>query len=215
MAYQTLSTLKENNMKTTHNLYQSLVNTIRTGDKLTPSDFNEYSVHTIIEFLKKSHLEFTDKAIPKIEQNFLMLVKNNPNNNQLRTLFNLFLKFEIELKQHIAIEEKTLFPYTETLYRASIADSLQALLLIHFGKYSVNDFANSHENNECYLNEIIHLLGNQKGFENNTAYNILLSQITQLNDEIKIHAWIEDNVLVKKVKEIEHAVSHFVGASKN
>ena len=39
--------------------------------------------------------------------------------------------------------------------------------------------------------------------------------MTQLNNEIKIHSWIEDNVLVNKVKEIEQAVSHFVGASKN
>jgi regulator of cell morphogenesis and NO signaling len=202
-------------METTHNYYQSLVNTIKTSDDLTPNDFKEYSVRTIIEFLKKSHQEFTEKAIPKIEQLFLILVKNHPNNNQLKTLFNLFLKFEIDLRQHISIEEKTLFPYTETLYRASVANSLQALLLIYFGKHSIKDFANSHENNECYLTEIIYLLEQQKGFKNNTAYNILLRQITQLNDELKIHAWIEDNVLVRKVNAIEQAVSLFVGASKN
>jgi len=202
-------------METVHNDYQSLVNTIKTGDDLTPNDFKEYSVQTIIEFLKKSHQEFTEKAIPKIEQHFLILVKNHPVNNQLKTLFNLFIKFEIDLNHHILIEEKTLFPYTETLYRASISHSLQALLLIHFGEYSVNNFANSHENNECYLSEIIYLLERQKGFENNTAFNILLRQITQLNDELKIHAWIEDNVLITKVKAIEQAVSHFVGASKN
>jgi hypothetical protein len=79
----------------------------------------------------------------------------------------------------------------------------------------VNDFANSHENNECYLSEIIYFLEAQTGFKNNMAFNILLSQVNKLNDEIKIHAWIEDNVLVKKVKEIEQAVSHFVGTSKN
>ncbi len=202
-------------METPPNHYQSLVNRIGKGNDLTPNDFKDYSVQMIIEFLKKSHLQFTEHAIPKIEQNFLMLVKNNPNNIQLRTLFNLFIKFEIELEHHISIEEKKIFPYAETLYRASIANSLEALLLIHFGKCSIEDFANTHENNECYLNEIILFLEHQKGFENNTAFNILMSQITQLNHDIKIHAWIEDNVLVKKVIAIEHAVSHFVGATKN
>ena len=199
----------------TDKIYHKNIKKLLNDNELDVHKFDGYSVKSIIEFLKKSHQEFTGKAIPKVEQNFLMLLKNYPNNNQLQTLFNLFIKFEIDLKHHISIEEKTLFPYTKTLYRASIANSLQALLLIHFGEYSVSDFANSHENNECYLGEIIHLLEHQTGFENNITFNILLSQITQLNEEIKMHAWIEGNVLIKKVKEIEQAVSHFVGVSKN
>lgn len=199
----------------TNKLYHKELEKVINNEELKVKYFDSYSVKSIIEFLKKSHREFTRKSIPKIEQNFLILVKNHPNNNRLQTLFNLFIKFEIDFKHHISIEEKTLFPYTETLYRASIANSLQALLLIHFGEYSVSDFANSHENNECYLSEIIHLLEHQTGFENNIAFNILLNQMTQLNNEIKIHSWIEDNVLVKKVKEIEQAVSQFVGVSKN
>lgn len=196
------------------NYYKELSQTIVKVEQLETTNFDGYSVKVIIDFLKTSHLRFTNESIPKIEQNFLLLTKAYEENNKLKTLFNLFLKFQIELNQHIKIEEKTLFPYTETLYRASIGNSLPTLLLIHFGKYSVQDFANSHENNECYLTEIIYLLNQQMELKNHPIYNILLNQLTQLNNHIKTHAWIEDNVLVKKVIEIEQAIASFVGEVK-
>lgn len=200
-------------METT-NYYKELIQTIVKVEQLEVENFDGYSVKIIIDFLKKSHLRFTNESIPKIEQNFLLLTKTYEENNKLKTLFNLFLKFQIELNQHIKIEEKTLFPYAETLYRASIGNSLPALLLIHFDKYSVSDFANSHENNECYLTEIISLLEQQQELRDHPIYNILLSQMNELNSEIKTHAWIEDNVLVKKVIEIEQAIEGFVGGLK-
>ena len=202
-------------MESTNYYYKELIKTIKKVEQLEVENFDGYSVQIVIEFLKKSHQRFTDESIPKIEQNFLLLIKNHEKNNQLRILFNLFLKFQIELKQHINIEEKTLFPYTETLYKASIGNSLPALLLIHFGKYSVQDFANSHENNECYLTEIIYLLEQQEELKGHPVNNILLNQMNQLNNEIKTHAWIEDNVLVRKVTEIEQAVSGFIGELQN
>ena len=125
-------------------------------------------------------------------------------------MFNLFLKFQVDLKQHIEIEEKTIFPYSEVLYQASISNSMQAILLIHFSKYCVADFANSHSNNECYLTEIIFLLLQQEELKNHPVYNILLKQICQLDNELKTHGWVEDNVLVNKVEEIEVAISKFV-----
>lgn len=196
------------------NYYKELIQTIKKVEQLELKNFDRYSVKIIVDFLKRSHQRFTNESIPKIEQNFLLLIKNYEDDNRLRTLFNLFLKFEIKLKQHIQIEEKTLFPYTETLYRASIGNSLPALLLIHFGKYSVQDFADSHKNSECYLTEIIYLLGQQIELKNHPIYNILLSQMNLLNSEIKTHAWIEDNVLVKKVTEIEQAITSFVDGVK-
>ena len=123
---------------------------------------------------------------------------------------NLFIKFQIDLEQHIKIEEKTIFAYSDVLYKASISKSMQAVLLIHFSQYSISDFVKSHEDNECYLTEIIFILFQKDDLKNHPVYNILLKQICQLDNELKTHAWIEDNVLVKKVEEIESAISNFV-----
>ena len=178
--------------------------------ELEVNNFEAYSVEILIDFLKVSHKRFINQSIPKIEQNFLMLVKYFDENNDLKTLFNLFLKFQIDFKHHIAIEEKTIFPYSEVLHKASISSSMETILLIHFSKYSISDFVSSHENNECYLTEIIFLLVQQDTLKDHPVYNILLKQICQFDNELKTHGWVEDNVLVKKVKEIEKAITDFV-----
>ena len=196
-------------MNTDKLYHSSLVKTLE-NQELEIANFEGYSVKILVDFLKTSHKRFWNESIPKIEQNFLMLVKYFDSNNDLKTLFNLFLKFEVDLKQHIKIEEKTIFPYSEVLYKASISQSMQAVLLIHFSQYSIADFSNSHSNNECYLTEIIFLLLQKEELMHHPVYNILLKQICQLDNELKTHGWLEDNVLVDKVKEIEVAISNFV-----
>jgi iron-sulfur cluster repair protein YtfE (RIC family) len=196
-------------MNTTKLYNNSLIKKIRTKE-LEVSNFEAYSVEVLIDFLKGSHQIFTNKSIPKIEQSFLMLVKYFDENNELNTLFKLFLKFQVDFKQHIEIEEKTIFPYSEVLHKASLSKSVKAILLIHFSKYSIADFVSSHENNECYLTEIIFLLNQQETLKSHPVYNILLKQICQFDNELKTHGWLEDNVLVKKVEEIELAISNFV-----
>ena len=73
----------------------------------------------------------------------MLLTKYFEGNNKLKTIFNLFIKFQINFLEHIQIEERTMFPYAKTLYKASVSNSIQAVLLIHFSKYSVADFAES------------------------------------------------------------------------
>jgi len=196
-------------MNTTKLYNNNLVNEIKTKE-LEVNNFEAYSVQVLIDFLKGSHQRFSNESIPEIEQSFLILVKYFDQNNDLKTLYNLFVKFQVDFIQHIEIEEKTILPYSEVLHKASISKSVEAVLLIHFSKYSIADFVSSHENNECYLTEIIFLLNQQKTLKSHPIYNILLKQICQFDNELKTHGWLEDNVLVKKVEEIELAISNFV-----
>jgi len=188
---------------------ESLIRTLKSEDYVSDS-FKGYSVKDIIEFLEFSHQRFINESIPKIEQNFLLLIKYFEGNNELSTLFKLFLKFQVDFINHIEIEEKTIFPYSKTLYQASVSNSIEAILLIHFSEYSVSVFSNSHKNNEQYLTEIIFMLIKQDNLKNHPVYNILLKQICSFDNEIKTHGWLEDNVLVEKVEEIERAISIFI-----
>lgn len=201
-------------IETTPFYHKSLIQTIKKIEELAPENFDEYSVRLIVDFLEASHQRFCNQLIPEIEQNFLLLIDYFQHNNNLKTLFNLFLKFQIDFKQHICIEKKTMFPYAKILYKASISNFIAPALFIHFSKYSVKDFINSHENSECYLTEIIFLFQKQQEVQNHTIYNVLIKQLYQFNNEIKTHAWIEDNILVSKVREIEEALENFVKQSK-
>ena len=194
---------------------KELIDIIGRIDELNSTNFDDYSVQTLINFLESSHRRFVNQSIPKIEQNFLLLVKFYEESNQIKTIFNLFLRFQIEFMQHIQIEERTFFPYVKTLYEASKSNSLATILLIHFGKYTVSDFVDSHEDKEPYLTEIIFLLEQQKGLKKHPVFNILLKQLCQLDNEIKTHAGIEDGVLIQKIVKIENAISSFVKLNQN
>lgn len=202
-------------MDTVTRYHKELILNTKKIEQLATTNFDSYSAIAIVDFLEKSHQQFFNQSIPKIEQSFSSLVKVFPEVKQLTALFNLFIKFQIDLKQHTQIEEKTFFPYATTLYKASISNSMPALLLIHFSKYSAQDFANSHKNTECFLTEIIHYLEQQEELKQHLGFNILLKQLHQLDSELKTHTWIEDNVLVKKVIEIELAISGFVKTIEN
>jgi hemerythrin-like domain-containing protein len=121
-------------MDTKTHCHKELIQTIKKVEGLEADNFEVYSVKTLVDFLKTSNQRFFNQSIPKIEQNFLLLIKLFPESNKLQIIFNLFFKFEIEFKQHIEIEEKTLFPYIKTLYQSSISESLALVLLILFGK---------------------------------------------------------------------------------
>lgn len=189
---------------------------ISSAPKQVEREFvEEFSVDELVGYLKKSHQFFFDQSIPKIEQNFLLLTKYYQDHHQLKVIFRLFLKFQIDLRQHIEIEEKVFFPYIETLYQSTRENSsLLPVLLIHYGKYSIQDFADTHKDSECYLTEIILLLKEQKTISNHSIFRLLLTQLCKLNDSIKTHSWIEDEVLVKKVIEIENVVTNFVDTLK-
>lgn len=203
-------------MKLSNKKHLELVAKINEIHHNNSTTLDNFSVEEIVAFLEVSHQRFFNQLIPKIEQNFLLLIDYYQDNVSLKTLFNLFLKFEIDFKQHTQIEEQTLFPYVKNLYKASISNSITTALFIHFGQYSVNDFLNDHENSECYITEIIFLFQKQKEIQNHTIYNVLIKQLCQLDNEIKTHGWIEDNVLVNKVTLIENAIAGFVSNnSKN
>lgn len=202
-------------MKFTHKKHQELLNTINNFHDENSNSLTDFTVTEIVSFLEASHDRFIHAIIPKIEQNFLVLNDYFQDNNNLKILFKLFLKFEQDFKQHIAIEENTLFPYAKNIYKASVGHSVTQALFIHFGKYSVKDFIDGHKNNECYLTEIIFLFQKQTEMHDHTIYNVLMKQMCQLDNEIKTHGWIEDNVLVNKVMEIENALEKFVNEVKS
>lgn len=182
-----------------------------TGSNWLSDDliFEELNVLGLVDYLEASHRYFFDEAIPKIEQSFMLLLSYHQNDNSLSTLFNLFLKFEIELKSHVQIEEQKYFPYARTLYCSS-RKNLTSALMLHFSRYSAKDFALSHEHTECYLTEIITLLANQKYMDGHPVFNILLKQLKCLDEEIRTHGWVEDHILVSKLTEIEEAFEAFV-----
>ncbi len=137
----------------------------------------------VVDRLKASHWRFENVVIPKIEQSFVGLMKIFPDNPSLAVLFKVFIKFELAMRFHISIEEDIIFKeYLSQNSKENVADSI------------------SHEDEEPFLSEIIYLLKKEKCSVNPFG-RILIQQLEKFELELEEHAWIEENIIYKKLRE--------------
>jgi iron-sulfur cluster repair protein YtfE (RIC family) len=127
----------------------------------------------IVAYLKASHNRYLENDIPKIEQQFLGLIKLYPYAPALQVVFNLFQKFRLEMQWHMKHEEQVLYP--------------QALS----GK---NTHLISHEDQEPFLTEIIQLLESGR-YVNNPFGRMLIGSLKRFDEELRLHAWVEEHLL--------------------
>ena len=137
----------------------------------------------VVDRLKASHWRFENVIIPKIEQSFVGLMKIFPENPSLAVLFKVFIKFELAMKFHISIAEDIIFKeYLSQQSRANDSDSI------------------SHEDEEPFFCEIIYLLKKEQCADNPFC-RILIQQLEKFELELEEHAWIEENIIYKKIRE--------------
>ncbi|MCR9171320.1 MAG: hypothetical protein NXI10_02430 [bacterium] len=130
----------------------------------------------IVHYLKDAHVRYLERDIPKIEQQFLGLIKLYPNSPALTAVFNLFQKFQLEMQWHMKHEEQVLYP--------------QALS----GNIEENTHLISHEDQEPFLVEIIQLLKSGR-YAKNPFGSMLIGSLERFEEELRLHAWVEEHLL--------------------
>ncbi len=141
-----------------------------------PMRLLEASNVEIVSYLKQAHDRFQDVEIPKIEQQFLGLMKLYPNSPALGAVFNLFQKFQLEMQWHMKHEEQVLYP--------------QALS----GNNDENTHVISHEDQEPFLAEIIQLLESGR-YVKNPFGRMLIDSLKRFDNDLRMHAWVEEHLL--------------------
>lgn len=134
----------------------------------------------IVSHLRDSHRTYENQTIPRIEQQFLGLMKLYPNAPELQAIFNLFRKFQLEMQWHMKHEEQVLYP--EFLS----------------GKATENTHHISHEDQEPFLFEVIRLL-KKAPYSDNAFCQMLISSLERFEEELRLHAWIEEHLLIREI----------------
>jgi len=140
---------------------------------------------TLVDLLKASHWRYQNVVLPKIEQSFIGLIKMFPETPSLVVIFKVFVKFEIALNFHISLEEEIIF---------------KEYLIQNEPKNFRNDI--SHEEEEPFISEIIYLIKKEKCV-GNPFCRILIQQLEKFDKELKNHAWIEENIIHKKIRDLD------------
>ena len=182
-----------------------VLNSFENTESIDHKVFIKYRVPLIIDYLEKSHFYYRTKRLPEIEQNIYNLITKFEDKKPLLYLFHYFFKvYQNELCKHFNEEEQKVFPYALNLYNAVYFKSRADRNLLKIQKKNAIAFMKNHRKQESDL-RVLHkaILKYSPPANNLSIYQIILSQLKSFQQDLNLHASIEENVLETKLISLE------------
>lgn len=191
-----------------HTFIETLLLSYDESHPFPTKELEQFSIHCILDYLKKSHHFYLYKKLPEIELSAKYLCINHFKEFPLLPLLTtFFIDYKKKLEQHILFEEAIFFPYIEELLvQAEFPNPFKT----RFPNFSTKLFLKGHTDIESGLSEIRKQLVkyNPENTKNTPLpYRVFLTQLHFLEMDLQKHALIEDKVLVNKVLNLETIVS--------
>ncbi len=172
-------------------------------------DFDPFPLGLILDYIKRTHVFYLQKKLPEIEQSILLLSGLYTSHHPVLTaLQNFFHRYCQDLTNHIQAEEKKLLPYIVLLCDAVKSPVHFSKYILGRDEYSIDRFLSDHHDTEDELKDIRRTIGlyEPPGI-NASLYRILQVQLQSFEQDLCVHAQIEDQVLIPKARQIESVLS--------
>lgn len=154
--------------------------------------FRTLPLAPFLRYLKSSHSYFLDRRLPNIRRKLELIFPETDKGLQTVVL-NFFDDYTKEVYEHMQYEDDTVFPY------------VYSLIDKHSDKhYSINIFEERHNDIEGKMNDLKQIL--LKYVPGTTDQMLMINVLTELymsEEELEAHTFIEDNLVIPRVKEIE------------
>ena len=179
-------------------LLLDLINCYDDLDFLKKTNFEEYSIPDLIDYLEKSHRYYLLKRIPEIEQSLEKLTQ------QESFTFNYFLliffkEYKKDIISHFKTEDEILFPFCRVLHNYIQKNSQEDLIFILENQKKAFSIMGDHQKNKDSIDDLQNVLLKYSPNNKKLSYfEIFLNQMSIFQHDLKIHAEIEENILVKK-----------------
>jgi regulator of cell morphogenesis and NO signaling len=181
------------------NFFLLMVNTFLNPGYFPDSKLRDVDVDMLIGYLVESHNYYLEEKIPYL-QSLLEEFKANVEHPAVVQLEKFFEQYIVEVRNHLAYEDETAFPYI------AMISSFRKKASVPFGKidYSVEVFEERHDNIEEKLSDLKSLLIKYFPPASDRYIRIrFLNELIDFEDDLINHARIEDKVLIPVVKQIE------------
>lgn len=173
------------------NTFLSVVNFTINGYR-EMDDVSRLSVPTLLQYLKASHDYFIGFQLPFIRKELVDALDEN--DNLARLILKLYDEYSRSVTQHMKYEEKTVFPYVESL----IADKPMA-------NYAIDMYSKHHGQESMKLRELKSII--IKYFPGDSLRNNQLSatlyDIYNNEEWLALHAEVEDKIFIPAIKCLE------------
>ena len=150
-------------------------------------------VGDVLRYLHQSHDYYLSAALVEMEASISRLLAPCSQRQQ-DVVWNFFRGYKVELKNHFGFEEEEVIPYVQGL-----------IIGQHRSGFSIDRFEENHSNIDEKLSDFKNLVMKSLPQEcDPTARISLLFSVFALQEDLKCHTWIEDNVLVPMVRLLEN-----------
>ncbi len=192
--------------------FLDIINSFNDPDFFPKQKLKTYPLNLIVDYLYKTHDYYLNVKIPEINSLINELVESSSGEtaNAIKLIHKFYNEYSSQLHQHIAYEEKTVYPYIlklEELYKEGNEE--QKKLFVSNNKFIIKDYATQHENIEEKIYDIKNLLIKYISPEDNFILCFkILGQLAHLEDDIKDHSEMENKIIVPKVSIMENSLQN-------
>jgi len=152
----------------------------------------QISVPTLLHYLEASHAYFLDFQLPFIRRELAESL--NEDDSLARLIMRFYDEYAHEIRRHMRYEQKTLFPYVQSLIDGRPAND-----------YNVETFSKHHGATDKKLRELKLLIIKylpQDGLHNNQL-TATLHDIYENEVWLRQHAMVEDCIFVPAIRRME------------
>jgi regulator of cell morphogenesis and NO signaling len=154
--------------------------------------FQKLPLESMLNYLQKSHSYFLDRRLPRIRKALETVIVSLDENIQ-KIILRFFDDYSNEVKEHMEYENDTAFPYIYSL-----------LGLTSGQKYTIADFEDHHSDIEGKMSDLSRILTKYiQGVVDSMGMTGVLLDLYMLHEELDAHTFIEDQLVIPRVKSIE------------
>ena len=158
-------------------------------------DVSKLSLPTLIHYLKASHAYFLDFQMPAIRKKLVEALDQQ--DNLARLILKLYDEYAHAVRKHMRYEEKTVFPYVDSLLNRQPLDN-----------YDIETYSKHHGQTDVLLRELKSIIIKylpSDGLHNNQL-TAALYDIYNNEEWLSLHADVEDHLFVPAIKWLEKKI---------
>ncbi len=156
-------------------------------------DAGKLSVPTLLQYLKASHAYFLDFQLPFIRKELVQALDEK--DNLARLILKLYDEYARSITAHMRYEEKTVFPYVETLLTSKKP----------LGGFTIDMYSKHHGQESLKLRELKSIIIKylpSDGLHNNQL-SATLYDIYNNEEWLALHAEVEERIFMPAIKRLE------------